>query len=393
MSSGSLEVFSFFLAACSFTLVCRHKRFRLRWPDPQVEVKFFRTTTRRGRTSCVEERTSCVVEVGNAIGMKRVFGEMGFVVVAGVLGKDEVEETKKLMWDYIEGASSVKVAMERGGVGFPCVKRDDPTTWKCSWPDTLEGGIFPHFGVGQSKAAWYVRTRQRVQQVFKDFWGSEAQGGGRTSFDSMLLWRSGEVTEKGWFHVDQNPATNPGFQNVQGLVNLVRVVEGRGGNVLVPRSHKKFVEWAEHEDYKEKIDAVEGDDWMEVWGRDAAGAVCLELLEGDMLLWDSRLVHCSNGSEEEGEMEGTEEGVTRAAILVTMYPKSRVGAVVREARVECFRRSETGTHWANRVRMLGAERGGERELEEQRVKLMKETSALVNGLEEVRELGGLELVG
>jgi hypothetical protein len=43
--------------------------------------------------------------------------------------------------------------------------------------------------------------------------------------------------------------------------------------------------------------------------------------------------------------------------------------------------------------MLGAERGGERELEEQRVKLMQETSALVNGLEEVRELGGSELVG
>ncbi|GMH53603.1 hypothetical protein TrRE_jg9832 [Triparma retinervis] len=389
MGIDTIEVLKFFVTAFSF--VKYGKAVKLKWPDPWIEVKFIKTT--KGAEGIVR-KDCCVVEVGDAIGMKRIFREMGYVVVAGVMNKEEVEKTKGLVWDYIEGASSVKLALE-GKVGMhPCVNRDDPKTWAASsWPDTLEGGIFPHFGVGHSRAAWFVRTRSKVQQVFEGFWGAEAHGGLLASFDSMLLWRSGEVTDKGWFHIDQNPATNPGFQNVQGLVNLVRVVEGRGGNVVVPKSHSRFAEWAEHEDYKEKIGEVKGDDWMEVWGRDAVGAVCLELLEGDMLLWDSRLVHCSNGVEGGGGGERQEE-VTRAAVLVTMYPKNRVGSDVRGARMECVARGETGTHWANRVRVLGAERGAGREVEDTRVKMMRDsTDALVNGLEGVLELGGLALVG
>ena len=264
----------------------------------------------------------------------------------------------------------------------------------------LEGGIFPSFGVGQSRAGWKVRTLPNVRRVFRDFWRTE--GGLLASFDSSLLWRRGERTERGWFHVDQNPSVRREFANVQGLVNLVKVKEGRGGNVLVPGSHKLFDKWQESEIYRDKIEEVDGDDWMEVSGDDvrkAGGAVMVEMNPGDLLLWDSRTIHCSNGEDEtveggrEGEVTVDGGGVTRAAVLGTMYPEERVGEDVRKRRREGVERGATGTHWANKMALLGAERGEEVDVEANRVRLMRRAGmGIVAGAEEVKALGGWDLV-
>jgi len=352
------------------------------WPDPHVEVKF------------LWRNSSFVVEFGDAERMRKIFEEKGFVVIANVLSLDTTKEVKSLIWDYVEGASAVK----KRGIGL---NREDPASWTPeAWPDVLEGGVFLSFGVGQSRACWKVRTLPNVHRVFRDFWRTE--GGLLTSFDSLLLWRRGERTEKGWFHVDQNPSVRRGFANVQGLVNLVKVVEGRGGNVLVPGSHKMFDKWRESKIYRDKIKEVDGDDWMEISGDDvqkAGGGVMVEMNPGDLLLWDSRTIHCSNGEDETVERGGggevTVDGgeVTRAAVLVTMYPEERVGEDVRKRRREGVERGATGTHWANKMAVLGAERGEEVDVEANRVRLMRRAGVgIVAGAEEVKALGGWDLV-
>ena len=127
------------------------------------------------------------------------------------------------------------------------VDRDDLATWgEENWPFSVEGGIMPALWVGQSAPQWRVRGAPRVKQAFAAVWGTEEL---LTSFDGMALWRPWQLnpdwrTNAGgsWLHIDQHPITRPGFQCVQGLVNLLPMSEATGGNCLIPGSHTDFAE-------------------------------------------------------------------------------------------------------------------------------------------------------
>ena len=353
-----------------------------------MRVTFVKTTLDRhdGSTRRVGD---FIVEGNDREKMKKAFDEIGFCVVPGVLGKEEVGKALQLFWDFMECSSKVK----KGSVVVDWEDDD-------AWPETLEGGILPFYGAGQCSAMWYIRGLASVRECFETFWmsrGDHLTEGLLTSFDAFLIWRTGKVTERGWFHVDQNPREKPGFENVQGLVNLARVTEDTGGNVLIPKSHHLFPQhYLTNERYSKKLDEVAGDDWMEIDGNDSVifdtrkrenselcGPVMLELLEGDVLLWDSRIVHCSNsGLQAAGRSGGGGGGggggasITRAAALVTMYPKDRVSEEVRRERGRFLSAGCTGSHWANKCKILGEEALGDDDdykREMNRISSMKET--------------------
>jgi hypothetical protein len=91
----------------------------------------------------------------------------GFVVFAEVLNKSECDEAISLLWDWLEEASALQ---KRSNVSSFCrffsgspvvLDRDNSATWD-AWPTTVEGGILPYFGAGQSRAAWCVRGNPKV---------------------------------------------------------------------------------------------------------------------------------------------------------------------------------------------------------------------------------------
>ena len=102
-------------------------------------------------------------------------------MVASVLTAVECKCALALMWDWLEAA-----APEPGQL-----QRDDPSTWH-HWPPTVEGGILPYRGAGQSKAAWFVRSRLPVARAFASVWGTEAPL--VTSFDGISAWRPWQVS-------------------------------------------------------------------------------------------------------------------------------------------------------------------------------------------------------
>lgn len=168
-------------------------------------------------------------------------------MVAGVLTAAECKRALALLWDWLEAAAPKPHRLQR----------DDPTTWH-HWPPTVEGGILPYKGAGQSRAAWFVRSRPKVSRAFGSVWGTQAPL--VTSFDAVAAWRPWQPTstrsaaaaagteapaavaattfsaavggawfrlqesaagawerrrrlawrtEAGWFHVDQNPLLKP----------------------------------------------------------------------------------------------------------------------------------------------------------------------------------------
>ena len=170
--------------------------------------------------------------------------------------------------------------------------------------------------------------------------------------------------------MDQHPIHKPDKCGIQGLVNLLPVTQGTGGNVLVAHSHKHFPHHYMNDTtcfYKERMTEVGTDDWLEVDPNDEVvlqpqHVISCLLRPGDLLLWDSRTVHCSypgNPNVELPKMWPEAHGLIRAGVLVSMIPPDQVSTSVLNQRVEAVRQGQTLTHWANKAAPLGEERSEE----------------------------------
>ena len=265
--------------------------------------------------------------------------ENGFVVIAHALTSPEAEHAAGLTWDYLEG-------LDTG------IDRADPTTWTDDrWPVAVHGGIIPSQGIGQSEAQWFIRSVANVKRAFAAIWEDDDL---LVSFDGMALWRPPHVepswlTNRGgsWLHIDQHPIARPGFHCVQGLVSLLPTSPSSGGNIVVPGSHRLFESIPDL--YTERLGRIDPSiDHFRFPADDPALAetppIMCHMEAGDMLLWDSRTIHCSSP----GDNSDAVPDLIRAASLVCMMPKSRSNdKVIAKRRAAVANRTST-TNWSDR---------------------------------------------
>lgn len=321
--------------------------------------------------------------------------EYGFAVVTDALSERECQAALTKAWDYLEAASAVERHMQEGPskVAGPPVRRDDPSTLSSQYyPVHVEGGILPFYGSGHSFFCWNLRGNPAVQSVFASLYNTTPDEL-ITSLDGLVLWRAGKEhrTDAGWFHLDQNPQIKPNFEAVQGLVNLLPVTASTGGNVLVAKSHKLFPHHyiGSSDDavgsssctsfYRQRLNELKGEDWMEVDPNDSyllnpRNIITCLLNPGDLLLWDSRAIHCSSPGDDACEdihIPSPDRGLIRAGGLVSMMPRSRATEEILKGRIKAVKSARTLTHWANKSALLGEERQEEALLESRRIELMK----------------------
>jgi hypothetical protein len=266
--------------------------------------------------------------------------EHGYVVIAAVLSPEQCATALGLTWDYLEGL----------GTG---IDRADWTTWDDDrWPTAAHGGILPGHGIGHSAAQWFIRGAPAVKDVFAAVWDEDDL---LVSFDGMALWRPWALNEAwrtnrggSWLHIDQHPITRPGQQCVQGLVNLLPTSPAVGGNVLIPGSHKAFETIPQV--YPERLGRLPLDlDHFRFPSDDPllAGTppIMCHLEAGDMLLWDSRTIHCSSGSL---QTPPTTPQLMRAISLVCMMPRRLTPPQVLEQRRKAVEAVISTTNWTDR---------------------------------------------
>lgn len=265
----------------------------------------------------------------------------GFVVIAGALSPVQTSEALDLTWEFLEGL----------GTG---IDRNDPDTWDdARWPVAVHGGIIPSQGIGHSAAQWFIRAVPAVKRSFAAVWDDDDL---LVSFDGMALWRPTSVnpaweTNRGgsWLHIDQHPIGRPGFHCVQGLVSLLPSSPATGGNVIVPGSHKMFASIPDV--YPERLARIDASiDHFRFPADDpelsATPPIMPHLEAGDLLLWDSRTVHCSSPAIDADGDSGT--GLLRAASLVCMMPRSRSNASVIARRRQALADRTSTTNWSDR---------------------------------------------
>ena len=123
--------------------------------------------------------------------MKRLLDRHGFLVISGVLKKDECAQAMAAAWDWIEAASDAEQHLDRGvgGAKIPPVQRGNLATLESDYfPRSVEGGMMPFYGSGHSKFAWLIRSNPKVKRVFEAFYKDDKL---MSSIDGIVLWRSG----------------------------------------------------------------------------------------------------------------------------------------------------------------------------------------------------------
>ncbi len=264
----------------------------------------------------------------------------GFVVIADALSPEQTTRALDLTWDYLEAL----------GTG---IDRADPMTWGDDrWPVAVHGGIIPSQGIGHCAAQWFIRSAPAVKRAFAAIWEDDDL---LVSFDGMALWRPTAVnpdwqTNRGgsWLHIDQHPIGRPGFHCVQGLVSLLPTSPATGGNVLIPGSHRLFDSIPDR--YEARLARIDPTiDHFRYPADDpqllSTPPIMPHLEAGDLLLWDSRTVHCSSPAL---APDPDHRDLLRAASLVCMMPAARSNPSVIARRRAAVADLTSTTNWSDR---------------------------------------------
>lgn len=214
--------------------------------------------------------------------------DFGYCVISSVANEKEIEAQKIHFWEYLE----------RMDVG---ISRSDCSTWDNDrWMGNKSTGIIRQPDFCHSEFMWNARLLPKVKQAFSYIWNTQDL---LVSFDAGNAFRPWKInrswlTEGNWWHVDQNSckgAHRRGMVCVQGLVTFYDVTRESGGLCVIPGSHIFHDEFCKRSPSSKLMhDYVyipEDDPVMKVNSPVIIGAKA-----GDLVLWDSRLVHCNTPS-------------------------------------------------------------------------------------------------
>lgn len=303
----------------------------------------------------------------------------GYCVIARAADAAAVDKGNALFWDFLEQGDPD--GRHIGDVETD-LKRDDVSTWgndrwvgKVSMP---EAGIINAGGIGHSRFAWHVRLQPAVRKVFSAIWETDSL---LTSYDGACAFRpwgrhSEWITEGGWYHVDQG-RTRPNRCCVQGVMLFTDATKHTGGLVVIPGSHKEFGAVIERNATYSNGDYVPLSTWDPILAGGSAGMVCAHA--GDLLLWDSRTVHC-NAPGIPNEAGGDDDTkLLRIAGYVCMTPAAWASPRVLELRRQAFETKKTTTHWPHTYCATGDGLADAGERAGSLLKAPAEVRALVDG--------------
>lgn len=278
---------------------------------------------------------------------------VGAVIFRCAMTADDVEECKKLFWDWIEGTAEGKEN------GVSCIHHD---TIFGKWWDSLcfdRSGVFTGGSVQQSRLMWYGRTLPNVRRAFEHVWGYPEEQM-LCSFDGCGAFREpvvqspfsvwgyrlppfihrDAVTKESWIHSDQHGPE----RTFQGVLNVYPTNDTTGGTVIVPGSHHTFSKW--NHLLCERRDGRGSKEHDDCYAQLEKQGILVDLKAGDLLIWDSRVAHCNTCVRGLDSSSYSGDILRRLALYITMEPKSQADnrTRTRALRAKAIREGFGGGH-------------------------------------------------
>ena len=128
-----------------------------------------------------------------------------------------------------------------------------------------------------------------------------------------------------------NTIRTPGLSTYQAVLNLKDATAATGATVLVPGSHHRFEEVFKDAHRSSKDVRQSSVDYVTLghagdYEKYCSGAVQAVLRPGDLLVWDSRVIHCAQGCDwaAEDAMPGATEPLARLVAYICMIPRAHL---------------------------------------------------------------------
>ncbi len=193
-------------------------------------------------------------------------------------------------------------------------------------------GIYKYHNVGHTRHAWFIRTRPKLINIFKQLWNQENL---IVSFDGCcFISKDCNKQDNCWTHTDQ-ASNKKDFQCYQGFVSLTsnkeRTLRVYQGSHLL---HKNYFEQKNISDNKnwnlidpDYLDTIQND------------KINLEVPAGSLVLWDSRTFHQNQ--------YGAPNSEERIVQYICYYPKNHNlnSKKMTEKRLKYFNQKRTTSHW------------------------------------------------
>ena len=248
--------------------------------------------------------------------IKQELLENGFCIITDILNTVEIQHAKKLFYDW-------KMTVPNHDILH---KKIDPH------------GIYKFNEVGQQEHAWYIRTNENVQKVFKQLWKTDEL---IVSFDgSCFIPENEKRKDKIWTHTDQAPNTK-GLACYQGFVSLTDNCER---TLVVYKGTHKY-----HETYFKEKNIESSKPWQlidhQTLSKLSDKKQILNVPAGSLVLWDSRCFH----QNQYGKPMSEERIVQYVCYIPKNNPKNT--KQMKEKRLKYFKERRTTSHWPAPIRV------------------------------------------
>lgn len=234
----------------------------------------------------------------------------GYCIVPNVLSSEEVDEAKQLFYKW---------------------QKSVPNHDKLH--NTIDPhGIYKYHHIGHQEHAWYIRTRPKVQEIFKKIWNCDDLV---VSFDgTCYIPKSLKKQDAIWTHTDQAP-NSKGLQCYQGFVALTTNKERT--LIVYEGSHKCHEKYFEEKGINstKNWQLIDHDTLQEMTTKKKA----LEVPAGALVLWDSRTFH----QNRYGAPNSEERIVQYVCYLPKNHPKNTKSQQAK--RLKYFKEFRTTSHW------------------------------------------------
>lgn len=236
--------------------------------------------------------------------------ENGYTIIPNVLNDSEVAEATKLFFN-----------------------------WKNSIPDIDKlhsiinpHGIFKFHQIGHQEHAWYIRTRPKIIEIFKQIWNTEELV---VSFDgSCYIPKNFNKKDNTWTHTDQAPNA-VGEKCFQSFVSLTK--NENTTIVLYEKSNHM------HEKYFSERNIKDSKNWhlidIEYLKSIEHYKKILSVNPGDLVIWDSRTFH----QNQYGGKYSEERIVQYICYLPKNHPLNTENQ--QKKRLKYFNELRTTSHW------------------------------------------------